>query len=110
MLYKVKPIQGDRKGTVIFESENWNFAKTAAENYKRDTGTNCNVESVSVVYTTTTLEEALRLPDPVKHFQNPGQVRGEFGPPGVLRTDRPKWDGTAEHARVINADAARGER
>lgn len=43
----------------IFRSEDFGLAKAAADNHKATTGENCEVESRSVVYVTSTLEEAM---------------------------------------------------
>lgn len=59
MMYYTFIAAGEKKGTQLFESENYDFARTAAENYKRDTGINCYVESRAMVYTTQTLDEAM---------------------------------------------------
>lgn len=59
MMYHAKVSEGEKRGDSIFRSEDYAAAKRAADNYKRDTGINCEVESRSVVYVTSTLEEAM---------------------------------------------------
>lgn len=44
----------------IHHGESFPGAKIMADNYKRDTGHNCRIESRSEVYTTQTLDEAMQ--------------------------------------------------
>lgn len=58
-LYIVTVSEGELRGKEVFRTEVASYAIRAADNYKRDTGKNCDVESRTTVYTTTTLEESL---------------------------------------------------
>lgn len=62
-MYHVIVSQGENNRQEIFKSERFLHAKTAAENYKRDTGMNCRVESRVDCFTTSTLEEAIAEAD-----------------------------------------------
>jgi hypothetical protein len=94
MIYHAIISGGERGGLELLRSENYGFAKTACDNYKRDTGVNCHVESRARCYTTSTLEEAL-VADAV-----------ELATTKAEDASRGKWDGTTAHARVIDASKA----
>jgi hypothetical protein len=79
------PVRPANATTEIFQSDDYGMAKTVADDYKERTGTNAQVESRAVVYTTQTLDEAMA--------------------DAAAADGRAIWDGTAEHARVINARA-----
>jgi hypothetical protein len=46
----------------LHRGESFPAAKIMADNHKRDTGQDCFIESVSMVYTTQTLDEAMKKP------------------------------------------------
>jgi hypothetical protein len=83
---------GERGGLELLRSDNYGYAKSACDNYKRDTGINCHIESRHRCYTTSTLEEAL--------------VEDMVNLTNAQLASRGQWDGSTAHARVINASKA----
>lgn len=94
MMYHAMISGGEKGGMELLRSENFGFAKSACDNYKRDTGINCHVESRARCYTTSTLEEAM-VAEAV-----------ELAKTKSADASRGQWDGTADHARVIHAAKA----
>jgi hypothetical protein len=86
-MYIVTISQGEKKGSEIFRSENFSYASTAADNYKRDTNMNCSVESRTTVYTTQTLDEALKTAQ--KDARRFIMVVGDHSP--EARRERAEW-------------------
>lgn len=82
---------GERGGLELLRSENFGFVKSACDNYKKDTGINCHIESRHRCYTTSTYEESL-----VEEAVRVAKTK-------ATDASRGKWDGTANHARIIHA-------